>query len=92
MTPGGNAMRFVSLNLDVEDATVLRRALAGTLSAGRALPARPVDDDYRALHALIGELDRLLEAPAASPRPVAPLAGCERAVLTMMPGGRLAEG
>ena len=85
-------MRFVSLNLDIEDATALRRALAGTLAAGRDLPARPVDDDYRALHAMIGELDRLLDAPAVRPRPMAPLAGGDRAALTMMPGGRLADG
>lgn len=54
-------MRFVSLNLDVDDATILRRTLAGTLRAGsNAMVA--VDDEYRALHAMIGELDRLLGA------------------------------
>lgn len=63
-------MRFVSLNLDVDDATILRRTLAGTLGGGsRAMAA--VDEEYRALHAMIGELDRLLAADR--PRRVAVL-------------------
>lgn len=52
-------MRFVSLNLDVDDATILRRTLAGTLGGGSRAMAT-VDEEYRALHAMIGELDRLL--------------------------------
>ncbi len=54
-------MRFVSLNLDVDDATILRRTLAGTLGGGSRAMAT-VDEEYRALHAMIGELDRLLAA------------------------------
>jgi len=51
-------MRFVCLNLDIEDASLLRRTLAGSLGRDGADAAA---DDYRALHAMIGELDRLLE-------------------------------
>jgi hypothetical protein len=90
-SPGGGAMRFVSLNLDVDDATILRRTLAGTLGAGtRSMAA--VDEEYRALHAMIGELDRLLSADR--PRRVAlPSIGDEASAgrLRLVRGGRLGE-
>ncbi|MBA3414888.1 MAG: hypothetical protein H0U10_06670 [Chloroflexia bacterium] len=52
-------MRFVCLNLDIEDASLLRRTLAGSLR--RSAP-NPAAEECRALHAMIGELDRILDA------------------------------
>lgn len=54
-------MRFVCLNLDMDDASLLRRTLARSLgSHGDSCGA-----DSEALSAMIGELDRLL---AGAPR------------------------
>ncbi|MFM9107591.1 MAG: hypothetical protein ACKOWF_12930 [Chloroflexota bacterium] len=86
-------MRFISLNLDLEDAEILRRAIAGALDRRSGHPLSAVDDDYRALHAMAGELDRLIQTPSL-PRPGAvvngsPLAAASR--LTLLPGGRSEE-
>jgi hypothetical protein len=86
-------MRFISLNLDLEDAAILRRAIGGALERREGASLSPVDDDYCALHALASELDRLIDSPGR-PRmgavvngaPVAPLAR-----LTVLPGGRSEE-
>ena len=83
-------MRFISLNLDLEDAEILRRAIAGALDRRTGSPLSAVDNDYRALHAMAGELDRLIQAPSL-PRVGevvngAPLASASR--LTLLPGGR----
>ncbi|MGI9253716.1 MAG: hypothetical protein ACR2J8_08210 [Thermomicrobiales bacterium] len=59
-------MRFISLNLDLEDAVILRQAIAGALDRRSSSSLSAVDDDYRALHAMASELDRLIDAP--SPR------------------------
>ena len=86
-------MRFISLNLDLEDAAILRRAIAGALDRRAGSPVSAVDDDYRALHAMAGELDRLIEAPSqrrfgavVNGLPVEP--GTH---LTLLPGGRAEE-
>ncbi len=57
-------MRFISLNLDLEDAAILRRALVGVLDRRTGPTLSAVDDDYRALHAMVGELDRLIDSPS----------------------------
>ena len=69
-SPRGVGMRFVCLNLDIEEASLLRRTLAGSL--GRAGSDRASADD-RALHAMIGELDRLLETGPRRRVAVAPV-------------------
>lgn len=89
MSRGGGGMRFVCLNLDIEDASLLRRTLARSL---RRSAADPAAEDYRALHAMVGELDRLLDPEPRHRIAVAPL-GAEPVQTTprlqLMRGGRV---
>jgi hypothetical protein len=82
-------MGFVCLNLDFEDASVLRRTLARALHRS---PADPATEDYRALHAMIGELDRMLDSETRRRVVVAPI-GMEQSHpaprLQLMRGGRV---
>lgn len=82
-------MRFVCLNLDMEDASLLRRTLAGSL---RRAASDAASDECRALYAMIGELDRLLETGprrrvAVAPAVAEPLTAPPR--LEVMRGGLL---
>lgn len=83
-------MRFVCLNLDIEDASLLRQTLARSLS--RVGPG-PLGDEYRALHAMVGELDRLLDDQPRRRVAVAPAAAAEMPLagprLQLMRGGRI---
>lgn len=58
-------MRFISLNLDLDDAAVLRRALeVATAGCGCLLgPAAARCRDCDAIGAVLGDLDRLLISP-----------------------------
>ncbi|MCC6314361.1 MAG: hypothetical protein IT337_10150 [Thermomicrobiales bacterium] len=93
-------MRIVCLNLDIEDATLLRRALIGAMDGTSAGSVRKTDADARALGAMIGELDRLLatDAPRRDFRLPAVLAAGDSIVepprtphLQLVRGGLLAD-
>jgi hypothetical protein len=86
-------MRVISLNLDLEDAEILRRAIAGAMERRGENQLSTVDNDYRALHALAGELDRLLSGPRPSRFSMAVNGGPVDATahLTVIPGGLVQE-
>ena len=62
-------MPIVSLNLDLDDASVVRRALAGALAACRCQEAVGPRScaDCEAIWALMSELDRVLRRSAGWP-------------------------
>ena len=82
-------MGFVCLNLDIEDASLLRRTLARSL---RRSAIDPAAEEYRALRAMIGELDRVLDREPRRRVVVAPI-GAEPLQSTprlqLMRGGRV---
>ncbi|HEV2527756.1 MAG TPA: hypothetical protein VGT61_04795 [Thermomicrobiales bacterium] len=56
-------MRTLCLNLDLQDAEVLREALQRQLAAEQAAPYR-LDERVMSLRATLRELNRMIERPA----------------------------